>query len=289
MYGGLLFMLVAIAITLFLVRQQQDIRSRASTSQVQFEFNPATASVSENQIIDTQIILKTGPSGYDISGYDITLNFPSNILELVNFQTSNAFSTELKKTIDNNSGTLSVSSVNIAPAVNTGDVSIGTAKFRVKTTTGEANIGITNAQIVASRQPNYLTTDLTQIATYTVLASNTPTETIESPTPTNAPIATLTPTITPSATPTPTTAINAPTPTPTTLITPTPTTRATVIGDSTGKGCVDITDFSAWLTAFQTHTPIAGTQVDFNEDGSVTILDFAVWLTSFRDPTKKCQ
>jgi hypothetical protein len=70
--------------------------------------------------------------------------------------------------------------------------------------------------------------------------------------------------------------------------TPTPTPRTNIRSDINQNGCVDIIDFSLWLTAFQTGVAVLGSNPDINRDGRYDLLDYNEWFITMRRGVDTC-
>ncbi len=80
---GIAAILIAIPLTVFLVKRNQDIRQRAAPATT-LEMKPATLSVSEGQEFSIDVVVTTGPN--QITGADIKLLFDPEKLEAQSIQ-----------------------------------------------------------------------------------------------------------------------------------------------------------------------------------------------------------
>ncbi len=147
---GILILLVAIPLTIILVRQQQIFRSKA-TGSVSYSFSPASASHQVNEGFDVQITLDT--SGSNVSFVDFNMTFNKDVLQLGSFTPSSTFNTIVTNAPpDNSTGTFHfVAGNNSTTQVVGSSVVIGTIHL-----VGKAN-GV--GQVTLSSKETTLRTD----------------------------------------------------------------------------------------------------------------------------------
>ncbi|OGH18314.1 MAG: hypothetical protein A2770_02800 [Candidatus Levybacteria bacterium RIFCSPHIGHO2_01_FULL_38_12] len=219
---GFLLIAIAIPLTVFIAQKQQDIRQRASASDVSFSL-PGNNSVPLNQTISVGITLSAG--GNNIQSIDFTMTFDKDILEYIDFQPTATFSEVKKTTVSNanQSGTFNYIGASLGTSPNTGsNIFIGSIIFRGKSL-GSATVAFQTATVTAisaSNQAITLQTNNNSGGTYTV-TPDTPSitpipSTTGNPSPTEtSPTTTSIPTIHPTAAPTIVTSCPLPTaPTP---------------------------------------------------------------------------
>jgi hypothetical protein len=71
-------------------------------------------------------------------------------------------------------------------------------------------------------------------------------------------------------------------------VTPTPTPKPKIRSDVNGNGCVDIIDFSLWLSAFKAGVAVPESNPDINRDGRIDLLDFNEWFITMRTGGNEC-
>ncbi len=302
-----LILLLSIPLTIYLVRQQQEIRSRATGQEVSFQLSPQTANAIVNDTLPVAISLANS-AGYNITGVDFTLTFDSDILEALSFQPNTTLNTVIiNNPPNNNNGTFRFVVVDTSANQNTQNpLSLGTITFKAKQV-GTATVGFQNNQVTALGNDNLLPVGTNTVGSYTVALAPTATPTpLPTATPSPTPIPTATPTLTPTPrptnTPTPTpTSTPSPTPTPLPTATPTPTplptntptplptatptpvpptaTPVPVAGEIDGQPGITISDFNFWKEEFLSLRPTR--QSDLNHDGSVDLIDFNIWRNAF--------
>ena len=195
--------ILSIPLTILLLRRQQEIRSRASTQLVAFSLSPATQTIQASSSINVDIFLDGG--SYNISAIDYKLLFDTDVLEIVSFQPSNTFNSELTNQISNTAGNFHYAAVNFSQTkVITGNaIPIGTLTLKGKpggTVARSGTVRFDQVKANASGQPAPLSIGDNVNGTYTVTQTpnTTPTDT---PVPSLAPTATTIPTEMPTPTP----------------------------------------------------------------------------------------
>ncbi len=142
-----LILLLSIPLTIYLVRQQQEIRSRATNEDVTFILTPNTYSPGIGEEFPVHVFLNG--QNFDVSGVDFKLSYNQDLLELVRFEPATTFNSELLKTNDAQNGRLRYVTVNNTRNEIQGQaVDIGTAIFRPKTY-GNATITLQDVMVVA--------------------------------------------------------------------------------------------------------------------------------------------
>lgn len=265
----LLFLVVlfAVPLTVYLVKQRQELRSRADVGKVVLLFganNLGTKAPGE-EFAPVDIVLNAGDN--NITGVDITITF-DNTLEAVKFepQAGNFDYTVIPGTkrpnnIDNFSSPRAVRYVAVNKGANTKSgpgLVLGKVWFKaVALTSGEPKIRFGNAQIVASGRTEEL--EVTKDSTVAYVVQNAPV---------------------PTAAPTPTTA-------------PTPTSApGRMAGDANDDRCVNITDYNIWKQERQTQTAkcadwVGGGPNGNLSDGATDISDFGVWYREWQIPLNR--
>jgi len=231
---GALILLISIPLTIFLVKQRQELRMKAAPATI-LSLTPATLTKAVAETFTVNIVVNTGENS--IVSADIDLSFDPTVLEALSISAGSFFEspTEPTRLINNTTGKINYSLFTLTAKQGSGTLATitfkgkaaGVSQVAFDPTTTVGGIGETEA---LSR---------TEPGSYVIASAATPT-----PTPTTGPTITPTQTPTPSPTsvltmtptPTPTsgtgglgpTAISTPTPTPTTVVrttpTPTPTT-----------------------------------------------------------------
>lgn len=269
---GLTLLLIGVALSLYLVQQSQENRSRASAaSQLYFSPNSSTnapIAAKPNDIVSLDVMLEPGEN--TISGVRLTINYdPQKFAPASGDQ---SFVVNLEKfpeirtqpTISNGSIMVSVSTGSLPTDVIQAQAKVGTLKLRVLNN-APGGIGVINfgsGTVITS-------IDINSTASENVLSATKPaTVEIEGPTPT----ITYTPTPTPTLTPTPT---RTPTPTPTTKpgtpkLTCSPTTvKITPSGQTLQATLVD-----------GNGKPLSGKTIVWTHSGSTVVLNPANGTTT---------
>lgn len=267
LFGILLLLILVGILPLILVtlKQQQDIRQRATGTNPQASLyyavddsntNPppisSSVTVSPGQTVSLRLFLNTGSIPIDV--FDITVQFGNGLtLTSVNSGTgADRFASQVfgpPDTIDNQNRRFRYFKTTTDPNANiSGVLYLGKLNFTASSTTGTGTITFGTVEIAGSGvvldpvdKPT-LGYVIAQVA-----ATNTPTPG-PSPTPTIAP--TGVPTLTPLA------------------------------ADVDRNGCVGIADYNKWAQTFQTGVVQQGTFPDINIDGQVDLLDFNQWYNA---------
>lgn len=140
----------------------------AQTTSVKLSFDPERANRSVGQAFDVDLILNSPIGTYDISGFDLTLSFNKDVIQIESVDESDIFPSPLTAKIDNATGTLRYGRTNLTAKTIGGTLSLGTITFRAKKG-GASQVKITNAKITASRYTTSLPTNL-GTGTYTISA-----------------------------------------------------------------------------------------------------------------------
>jgi hypothetical protein len=211
-----LLVLAIIPITIFLVRQGQEVRTKAAPATI-LSFNPSVLSVSKNESFDIFVAINTGENL--ALGVDLKISFDALKLEALSIEQGSFFQSPqiLANNIDNNLGVISYSIGSFTGAQGSGNI----AKITFKAIDSGTVSLLFSQGTAAAAGDEFDILQRTIPATINILAdnsggiggagfSNTPTLT-----PTANPTTTATPTIKPTSTlkltPTPTLATASPT------------------------------------------------------------------------------
>lgn len=266
----LIFLIIAVFITLFLVKRTQDIRKKATGGQdqqyVKLYLDPALDDLTFNIPAIIKIMLQnTNASPVSVGAAGVDLSIDSNFFNVTNtFINCNTqfLSKTLINSFQNDTLLLSCSKQPVGDSnkiVPSGS-SIELGRFEVMPLSVASNIEIRfTRKNVTDATYTDVSDDITEgNGIYNIIAEELDTPT---PTVTDVPGATITPTLTPTLTPTPTEILPSETPTPsvspsiTLTLTPTPI-----------PTCYDL-----WAAVY------GGTynaSADFNHDGKVDLVDF---------------
>ncbi len=158
---GVALLLIALPITIFLVRQQQTLRSRAS-GQVNFFLSPASGQHHFNENFDVDIMINSG--SYNIGAVDINVIFDKDRLQVSSFTPSENWNQVILTASPNNTnGTFRFAAGNNTTTALIGNVRVGTIHFTTKTLLGSAAVQVAGNDVGAKTDPpTDLTSDLGQ-------------------------------------------------------------------------------------------------------------------------------
>lgn len=205
-----LFLLVAIPVSVFVVRQQQELRKKAAPATT-LSISPASLSKSPQETFSINVLIDTGEN--TVSAADLVITFDSSKLQAQSIMAGDFLTTVLVGgSVTESSASITLGSPPATPKQGTGI--LATVAFKVIGTSGSSQIGFGSGTQVAGvgEQGNVLVG--TTPGNIMIIAEGEPT-----PTPT--------PTLPPDVTPTPSPTSPPPTPTPGTG------------GGSTGPSIVD--------------------------------------------------
>lgn len=262
------FLIVAVFLTVYLLKQRQELRREAAAGPASLSLLPASGEYNPEETFSINIFLDDG--GKKVAGADVSLTFDSEKLSVEAVtpgslfddpDTANDEQIVLKNEVVGNKILLSLGSIDPQTGASyfAGSGVYGTVRFLAKELGG--------ASVIIDETPYSKVAEVggedilgeTSDGSYTIAAAPTPT-----PTPTPSPTPTPTPTVGPTPTITPT-----PTPTPT----PGP-----VSGDLNGDGEVNILDFSIFVDYYQE----GNLEGDLNDDDNLDILDFSLFVSYYQ-------
>ncbi|TSC86836.1 MAG: hypothetical protein G01um10147_711 [Microgenomates group bacterium Gr01-1014_7] len=136
MLAGIIALLVAIPATMYLVRQQQILRSRATGEVASFRLVPATDTRAAGVEFPIRIMMN---SNADVSGADISLNFDATKIEIVRFSPTTPNFRQVFITADNRRFVV----VNTSGEPRRGGVEVGTLTARLLAAAGSSPVPIT--------------------------------------------------------------------------------------------------------------------------------------------------
>ena len=196
---GIVILVVAIPASLYLVRQQQTLRSKAAVGDFPgLVLSPLSATKAVNDTFDVNLLVNGGSE--DVSSVDIQLTFNKDVLEIQQFTPSSSFAPIISNPYDNSSGQVHIISVNPTNTPNTGQTTVGTIRFRAKALgVSPVNFGQSNITVASQNQLIDVPFANNSNGLYTV--STGPSAT---PFPTQVPSSTPAPSSTPPPSPTPT-------------------------------------------------------------------------------------
>src|SRR3989338_7747372 len=244
--GIIALLILALIMTLYLVKRQQEVRQRATGNSV--SLNLGTVSP---QIVKTvfDVPLTISASANNITGVDARLTLDKDVVDFVSFTPSALFNNSgLVSSYDVQTGVFRYAAVDTTSAQITGTVQVGILSLKGRAP-GTANVVFSQTanQITALGTIGSLPIDNNTNGSYTII-----------PQPTNTPIPTNTQ-IPPSPTPIP--------------------------GDINHDGSVNILDFNIWRCEFVGNGICASTgsnrQSDINTDAKVDLIDFSMWRNVF--------
>lgn len=260
-----LVILFAIPLTVYLVKQRQELRSKASGRTLSLEFRGAPQSVAAGGTFQVDLVLQ-GSSQSTYTGADVTITYPADKVTLVSFTppASPALDTEIWRDPNplSSTGTFRYIAVNKGNPNPASFITLGTLTFKMTATTGDAQLSFGNSsQAVVLEEVESFIASLTggqQLAVSPV-------------------------TVAVAAGPT-----NTPTPSPTPSPTPVPGRK---VGDANDDKCVNIADYNIWKSEVQTRAKCAdwrggGADGSF-ADNIVDTSDFAIWYSEWQKPANR--
>lgn len=163
-------LLVALPVIIFLVKQQQDLRSKAFDT-VTLKLTPPTLTKNLNDPL-FDVVVSIDGGNLDVSGIDITVNFSPTILELTSFTPSGVYNSVLLNGPPNNTtGSIRIILANNSSTPIVGsNVVLGTLHFRGKTI-GTSPVTFVPNQITAAGRTTAIATTNNTTGSYTI--SNT--------------------------------------------------------------------------------------------------------------------
>lgn len=136
--GNILLLLAIIPITLYVVKRQTNLQSKASPT-TNFSFSPASTTIGVNQ--NTKLDVIVNPGNNIVSIVEMTISVDPEKLTIISFEpNTNAFPVKLKSTDPDASGTLSISlstSNDVQKAIQT-TTKVGTLTLKGKAATGSS-------------------------------------------------------------------------------------------------------------------------------------------------------
>lgn len=232
----LLFIIAAIGVTLYLVKQSQENRSKAAPATT-LTFSPSSATAQVGDTFTLDILINTGDN--TVSAAELHVNYDQTIFEGKEIAPGTFLTTELVHgAIGQGNASITLGSPPTSPQKGNGKLASLKLKAIKATTTASkvtfdgstqvAGIGEAGDVLVSKRETSITVSGGTQI-TYTPTVTPSPTGVNSTGTPTITPSPTSYPSNsspTPTATPSPTRAPGVGGPTSSPTLTPTPTTSA---------------------------------------------------------------
>lgn len=254
----ILVVIIGIPVTLYLVKQQQDLRSKA-TGGNSLTFSPSSRTVERGTSFDVDFGIRFDPQ-QQLTGMDVTITYSAN-LEMENFtKETGVLSREVDYDPQPTRRTVHYIAVNRTGTLNRrNDLKLGTLRFKA-INDGPATITATHDQIVVLGQASYLDVDNASV-TYTI-GGSTPSPS-PSPSPSAPPVIACV--------------------------------NGDVTAGSFHNGCVDANDYNVWLREFRgevtTKTADFYTECNANNqkgDGVINISDYNIWLREFNAGRNRC-
>lgn len=178
---GILVLIGGVLLTIFIVQQQQETRSRAQEEQLTISFDPESQEKQIGEITRVDIYYETSSS---VTATEFVLGFDPTILELISFTPDQSvFDNIITNDIDNQNGTLSFMGVNVALTPKTGRNLIGRMEFKPKKE-GAGNISFRSHQTGILGVDSVVNVDPAPVALITVPSSTQPTAPTDTSTPT---------------------------------------------------------------------------------------------------------
>lgn len=143
-----LVILFAIPLTVYLVKQRQELRSKASGRTLSLEFRGAPQSVAAGGTFQVDVVLQ-GSSQSTYTGADVIITYPADKVTLVSFTppSSPALDTEIWRDPNplSSTGTFRYIAVNKGNPNPASFITLGTLTFRMMATTGDAQLSFGNS------------------------------------------------------------------------------------------------------------------------------------------------
>lgn len=262
---GLVILILGLIIVSFLVKQQQDLRGRASAADVDLSLIPATASVQPNQNLTLNIHMNT--HARQVTAAQLQVNFDSNLFSFVSFALGDTLDDVVVSGASfGNSAyfTLGVKPVQIGPnefEVNpfTGTGTLAVLTLKAKSTETTTSVSFQPGSTSGAAPSGTIVTEFNSPNTDVAGDLNSSNVTIGTPTATSTP--------SPTNTPRPT---NTPGPSPT---------SGPVQGDINGDGKVNSLDYVILFENFRKSS--FDPRADINNDGKVNSLDYVILFENF--------
>lgn len=158
--------MIGLPVTLYLVKQQQDLRSRA-TGGNSLTFSPSSRTVNKDSTFDVDLGISFNPTQQQLTGMDVTITY-SDKLVMENFtRDTEVLSREIDYDFQPVRRTVHYIAVNRTGSLNRRtDLKLGTFRFKA-TGDGTATITATHGQIVVLGQVSFLDVGNAN-ATYTI-------------------------------------------------------------------------------------------------------------------------
>ncbi|OGE20501.1 hypothetical protein A3A14_00720 [Candidatus Daviesbacteria bacterium RIFCSPLOWO2_01_FULL_43_38] len=159
-----LVILFAIPLTVYLVKQRQEIRSKASGRTLSLVFRGAPPSVGSGNTFSADVVLQ-GSSQSTYTGVDVTITYPADKVTLVSFTppSSPALNEEIWRDPNPlvNTGSFRYIAVNKGNPSPASFITLGTLTFKMTATTGDAqlNFGGTSQAVVLEEVEPFLATN----------------------------------------------------------------------------------------------------------------------------------
>lgn len=281
-----LFLVIAIPLTLNLVEQRQEVKEKAfspSEGKVAISIDPPGSSLERGASFLVTINLANNDSARrQIYAAGVDLSFDPNVFQISNPACASVFGQTVINSVDQEKGKLFLSCFRgggEAPLNLEHNAPSPLGVFRLEVQEN-APIGQTQIEFTRGVVPDAQTFQdlaiLPGLFFYNILSST--------PTPTQAPTRPPTPTPTPTQapTPTPTHALTQPpTPTPTLTLTQTPTICEESRGDVDGNGIIDIFDYSLLIIHYGEEGEPGKLIGDLDCNGKVDIFDFSILIINY--------
>lgn len=244
-----IILVIALPLTIAIVKTQQDVRSKAGGQQVTLRFNPRGGIKTVGETFDVEV--NTQSETANIAGIDGTIQFNPEVLEAIDYTLLWGGAGIIKQNDGN--GHLHFVTVNNTSNSIVGTVPLAVIHFRAKAP-GEALVQFVqeNLEIVALGQTENIAEGTHEIASFTITDQIVPTNT---PDPSIS--------ITPSTNPSPTITGTSPTTTPITSPSVSPTTAPTSIPPTTIPTPIGVCPTPPVLPGTVASTPPPGTTLIF--------------------------
>ena len=160
-------LLMALPVTIFLVKQQQDLRSRAFDT-VTLKLTPPTVTKNLNDPL-FDVVVSVDGGNLDVSGVDIVINFNPAILEMLPFTPSGVYNSVLLNGPPNNTtGSIRIILANNSSTPIIGsNIVLGTLHFRGKAI-GTSQVTFVPNEITASGRTTSIATANNTTGNYTI-------------------------------------------------------------------------------------------------------------------------
>ncbi len=255
----LLFLLIlfTVPITVYLVKQRQELRSRATSERtLSLEFASVPQSVTKGSIVVMDVVVSSAGVPSSLSAVDFTVSYDKNILTFTSFTPTVSPLGEVIWATSNPAGSYRFIAVSSNAPDAKSNFKVGTITFQVAPSATNTTVSFaadSELTVLEDAEP-YIGQRLTLSQ-----ANLNMSDRVVPPGPTDTP-------------------------------TPTPAPQRKV-GDANDDACVNVADYNIWKTEAQGRAKCAdwrgGGAGGASSDGTVDASDFAIWYSEWQKPANR--